>query len=444
MTVKYFTEKNLVPNDGSNEIIELFNKNIDFSYSDLFIYPDVHYKRGARVVNGMLFKSSKYIFPAALGVENCGFSFGKINEDLNKTEKAFAAYSKILKAYSPIKIWKRNEVLDIFTKYIKRDFFNNEKLYNSIGFKNISSVLSKSKECLTDDIIQSACYSLGSLGGGNHFFEIHRIKKVLNKNSLVKKDDIIFILHSDSISVGDIINLRYSNLSEWWFMKTWDKRKIDFRIKQFIYFMKNSLFLRNPIETFNLLYGQKDYRTINFDSAVGKRLIFEHRLAFIFGEMNRDTIVYSFAKTQNINLKMLGSFCHDGIAVEMYEDKPYLIQRNGVQFLGDEIDYFVVPGAMGGQSFIMENTKNKNAFFSSNHGLGRILDKHLARDKYSENDVIDEMKNAGIKLYRVGTGSMAEQSRHAFKIPNSVLGTMKRYNLGNVIAVAEPIAIMKG
>lgn len=445
MKINYFVSKKNIPDDGSNKILEIFEKNITDADTDIYIYPDVHYKSGARVVNGMLIKSRGYIYPACLGVENCGFTFGKIlDADENKLKESFKTYSKHLKAYDAIKSPTKPKMLDIFYDYLDKDFAKNRNFYDFLGIKSVKSAFQLAKHCLTKDILRTACGSYGSLGGGNHFFEIHKV--VETKSTDVKKNDFFFILHSDSIAVGDRINLRYSNLSELDFIRNTKhgrKHIRKTRKKQLLYFLKTGLFFKNPFEVFKLIYSQKDYRKIAFDTPLGKRLMFEHNLARIFGEINRDAIINNWAKITGINISVIASHCHDSVMYEKYNNENFIFQRNGVQRVGDD-DVFMLPSAMGNYSYLMKNPKNPDAFLSANHGTGRNQDKHIARGCYGEDETINDMEQDNILFCHIGNGNIAEQSKKAFKDVGLVIKEMEKYNLGQPIAKIKPIAIMKG
>ncbi len=445
MTIKYFVSPKNIPDDGSKKIIENFVSHIDSEDTDVFIYPDVHYKKGARVANGMLVKSKKYIYPACLGVENCGFTFGKIeNASEDYLKQSFVKYAEYLKPYEAIRKCSKKEMLNIFYGYLQKDFSKNSKFYSFLNIKDVDNAFTLAKKCLGKDILKMARRLYGSLGGGNHFFEIHKVVKSFDDN--VKTDNYFFILHSDSISVGDRINLRYSNLSELDFVKnTKDGRKYisKTRKNQFWYFLKNGLFFTNPIETLRLIYSQKDYRGIKFNTRLGKRLLFEHNLAKLFGEINRDAIINNWALMNNLDIKIVASHSHDSVSYEEFGGDDYVFQRNGVQYLGED-EIFMLPSAMGNYSYLMKNPKNKQAFLSANHGTGRNQDKHIARECYKENETINDLDREDILFCHIGTGNIAEQSKKAFKDVDIVLAEMKNNNLGEKIAKLKPIAIMKG
>ena len=445
MKINYFVSKKNIPDDGSLKILDIFEKNITDSDTNIFIYPDVHYKSGARVVNGMLIKSKKYIYPACLGVENCGFTFGKIkNATENELQQSFIKYSKHLKSYQAIKKLTKQEMLDVFMNYLRTDYEVHPGFYTFLGLNDVSDAYKLAKKCLTKDVLNRSVGLYGSLGGGNHFFEIHKV--VDSQSKKIHKNDMFFILHSDSIAVGDIINLRYSNLSELDFIKNTKsgRRQIaKTRKRQLLYFLKTGMFFTNPIELCRLIFSQKDYRGIKFKTRLGKRLLFEHNLAKLFGDINRDAIVENWATLNKLDIEKIASHNHDSFVYEKHDGEHFVFHRNGVQYLGND-EIFVLPSAMGNYSYIMENTKNPAAFFSANHGTGRNQDKHIARECYDESKTIKDMEQDNIVFCHIGNGNIAEQSQKAFKDVNLVLQEMEKYNLGKPIAKLKPIAIMKG
>jgi RNA-splicing ligase RtcB len=442
--IMYFTDKNLIPNDGSKQILDVFSREIDFTHTDIYIYPDVHYKKGARVVNGMLICSDKYIYPACLGVDNCGFTFGKVisRKSISELQSSFEQYSKLLKSYTAFEQYSDKDIIDLFDKYLEKDFLANRSLYQFLGINTVEKAKKMCRRLLSGQIRRVTRKTLCSLGGGNHFFEIHQILEVYKENSQFQPGDFIFILHSDAIGVGNIFNLTYSNLSELDITKGSVKHLkyyIKLRIWQLLYFFRNADFMVSPGETLKLLYSQKDYRTIEAGTSIGKHILFEHNLASLFGDMNRDAIIANWGKTQRIEYQIIGSHSHDSIKIE----NSNIIQRNGVQFIGED-QFFMLPSAMGNFSYIMENTFNEKAFYSANHGLGRIQDKHIAREQYNEAETCSSLEQDEIKLYRVGTGNIAEQNKKAFKDAATVLETMRDFNLGNKLAKTKPVAILKG
>jgi len=455
VSIKYLVDEKLIPDDGSKEIINNFYNKTNDKNLELLVYPDVHYKKGARVVNGMLTASKNFIYPAMLGVANCGFTFGKIEnvsiKDRTKLEKSFEEYSKTLKAYNKTKIYTNDEIYDIFYKYLDK-FYNDSKykeLFEFVDITNLNDLKNSVKEIFSEYHIDIASKTLGTLGGGNHFFELQYVEENYNDN--YKEGDIIFILHSDSIAVGDRINLLFSNLSELSHVRgiRGNAKKLINKLMQIQYFtFKNGLFFKEPKEILNLLYSDNDYRKIDATTKTGKTLIKAFFLATIFGDMNRDMILENYKNIAenilgDIKLNILGSHSHDSLMVEKNNGQIKIVQRNGVQCVVND-QTFILPGALGTESYLMSNTNNEEAYYSSNHGVGRFLDKHVAKKEFSAESTQKELEKRNMKLYRVGKGNIAEQNPNAFKDVFEVTNIMQKENLGQRVAKLRPICSMKG
>jgi len=455
VSIKYLVDEKLIPNDGSTEIIDNFYKKTDDEDLELLVYPDVHYKKGARVANGMLTASKNFIYPAMLGVANCGFTFGEIEnvsiKDRSKLEKSFEEYSKTLKAYNKTKIYTNDEIYDIFYKYLNK-FYNDNKykeLFEFVDINNLEDLTNSVKEIFSEYHIDIASKTLGTLGGGNHFFELQYVEENYDDN--YKNGDIIFILHSDSIAVGDRINLLFSNLSELSHVRgiRGNAKKFINKLMQIQYFtFKNGLFFKEPKEILNLLYSDNDYRKIDATTKTGKTLIKAFFLATIFGDMNRDMILENYKNIAKdilgeIKLNILGSHSHDSLMVEKNNGQIKVVQRNGVQCVVND-QTFILPGALGTESYLMSNTNNEEAYHSSNHGVGRFLDKHVAKKEFSAESTQKELEKRNMKLYRVGKGNIAEQNLNAFKDVFEVTNIMQKEKLGQRVAKLRPICSMKG
>lgn len=445
MNVEYLVNKSLIPEDGSSAIIEAWEKNSEHKNTSVLIYPDVHYKRGARIVNGMLICNDKYIYPSCLGTENCGFTFGKIIDGEYKSLIAsFEAYSQKLKTYRAYHNYSVSEIREKFNYYIQEYLLKQEDLCNFLGIKDFDFLNSQLKTILTDELIVCAQKTLGSLGGGNHFFEIHQIDKLYGKEEEFKEGDYLFVLHSDSVKVGHYIDVLYSNLSELgkWFGKNF-LRKLYWKGKQLIVFYKKGYLFHDFKAIMKLTCSNDNLRAINALSPLGKDLILAHSTASIFGEMNRSEIINNWAHENNIKIDHMFSHSHDSICVEKINDIPCIIQRNGVQYIGQD-KFCFLPSAMGNYSYILKNPYNAHAFFSTNHGTGRMLDKHIARTVYSEHATLNELQDKNIKIYQIGKGSMAEQNYKAFKEPEQVITEMENRGLAARYARTKPIAVIKG
>jgi RNA-splicing ligase RtcB len=454
VSVRYLVQDELVPNDGSREIIARMNEQIRDPSLEILVFPDVHYKKGAKVTNGLLTLSDRHIIPAMLGVANCGFTFGKIENPGNHSDdaivKTFVEYAKRLKAYNHTPEFDRSFVRDQLRSYAAKLLTDESaEIISFFGFTP-DEFVNAMDDVIPESVIELARSSLGTLGGGNHFFELHTVEEVYDADQGVSKGDIIFILHTDSISVGEKINLLYSNLSELSHLRGLRKAKAHLmeRKRQISYFLKNRLLMSDPIELRKLLFSSNDYRTIQADSKLGRSLILAFTFASVFGEMNRDMILQRYLETAKtlipeINCHKFGSHSHDSLKIEKVKGNYKIAQRNGVQHVGGNSIY-VLPGALGTDSFLMKNSYNEDAHYSVNHGVGRVLDKHLAKEEFSASGTEEVLQSRKITLLRVGNGDISEQHPQAFKNVAGVIESMEANRLGTKLAKLRPLASMKG
>lgn len=444
MSLKFFVEKKYIPDDGSVENIETFEKN---TQAEILIYPDAHLKKGALIANGMLISTPHEIFLSCLGVENCGFTFGKINGITNENEliNSFKNFSSILSERRELTKYDKKSILNKFEIYLKKDYVNKKFLYNYLGFKTIEDLIVAAKEILDDRLLTLAADSLCTLGGGNHFFEIHKIVEQFEP-SIFKNGDYIFMLHSDSIAVGDTIYELYSDLHE---MKRTGTLREKYRVLKFKayqkkYFDKICRIYPEIKNDLKLIFSPRnDYQSIDIRTSLGKNLMLAHNLSSVFGEMNRDAIIEEWTNSQKISISKLGSHSHDNVTAELHNNQLRIVHRNGVQNIGKD-EYCILPSAMGDFSYIMKNPQNEDAYYSTNHGTGRIQDKHIAKEVYTEKTTLHEIEEKQISLFRVGNGNLAEQNMHAFKEPSSIIHEMEKNNLAYKLAKTFPIAVIKG
>lgn len=442
MAIKYFVDKNLIPDDGSIKLLKMLDTNISSNDTKLYVYPDVHYKSGARVVNGLIIQSENNIYPACLGVENCGFTFGLLGKDLE-----IERLNKVACDLSKNNFFRNNysekNIEEMFSKKLKDDFSKKRELYEFLGYKDHRTVVRDSIRFLRKNgLIKMAAATLCHLGGGNHFLEIHKIAESENDHLL---GEYMIIVHSDSISVGNYVNLVFSNLSELDYLPFVFKvkAKTKYRIHQFLYYMRQHLLLKDFGNIVKLCFSQKDYRSIKCDSILGKNLLLAHNIASVFGEMNREELLRHFSEAYGGTVNLLGSHCHDNVTIETYSSQKYVVHRNGVQKVGDD-ELFILPQAMGIGLILMKNPQNEKALFSANHGTGRFQDKPVAKEIYKEDDTENELAENNVSLFRVGNGNLAEQNHAAFKKIDVIASQMKKFNLGIPIARTIPVIVIKG
>jgi tRNA-splicing ligase RtcB len=100
---------------------------------------------------------------------------------------------------------------------------------------------------------------------------------------------------------------------------------------------------------------------------------------------------------------------------------------------------------MGTDSFIVvANEGAAEAFFSVNHGAGRLLDKPQAQEQFTEDEVESEMRSKNIRLYRAHCDNIAEQAPGSFKDILQVIQATSASPLVRPVVRLRPMAVLKG
>jgi RNA-splicing ligase RtcB len=183
----------------------------------------------------------------------------------------------------------------------------------------------------------------GTLGGGNHFFEV----------CLDQDDRTWVVMHSGSRGIGNQLASRSIETAKRIFRDS-----------------------RPPLEDIELAYFEQG--TPEFGRYVGvmlwaQRYAFANRAAMMdaaLGEILR--LVGTGREEERVN-------CHHNFAArERHFGRDLWITRKGA-IRAERGDLGVIPGAMGGKSYIVRGLGNPDSYRSCAHGAGRAMSRTAAR-----------------------------------------------------------------
>jgi tRNA-splicing ligase RtcB len=208
---------------------------------------------------------------------------------------------------------------------------------------------------LTDKQTKTAAVQLGTLGSGNHFFEV----------CLDQKDAVWIILHSGSRGVGNQIASAH--------MKTARRLCEDAGI---------------PLEHPDLAYLQE--KTPAFDAYIA-----DMRWAQDYANQNRrlmvDAALRAFFDFVGTGEETLRVNCHHNFTqLEEHEGRRVWITRKGA-IKADVDDLGLIPGAMGGKSYVVRGRGNPLSYKSCAHGAGRRMSRRQARKRFTLEDFAERM-----------------------------------------------------
>ncbi len=106
----------------------------------------------------------------------------------------------------------------------------------------------------------------------------------------------------------------------------------------------------------------------------------------------------------------------------------------------------LVPGDMGRCSFVAVGTQKamSETFGSTCHGAGRVLSRGAAKRAIRGADIIRELGDRGILVKAGSMSALAEEASQAYKDVAEVMDVVHQAGISRKVAMATPIAVIKG
>src|SRR5256714_6452277 len=197
----------------------------------------------------------------------------------------------------------------------------------------------------------------GTLGSGNHFFEV----------CLDERDATWIVLHSGSRGVGNKLATQHIEKAR----ALAKQLELGLEDRDLAYFTQG----QPEFEAYlaDLLWAQA--------YALGNReQMMDAALGAFFG------FVGSGAERRRIN-------CHHNFtALETHDGRDLWITRKGA-IRADVTDHGVIPGSMGTRSYIVRGKGSAASYTSCSHGAGRRLSRSQARKRFTVDDMAAQMTN---------------------------------------------------
>lgn len=198
---------------------------------------------------------------------------------------------------------------------------------------------------------------LGSLGSGNHFFEI----------CLDERDHVWIVLHSGSRGIGNKLAQRHIRDAQ----KLAEAKRLKLEDPDLAYLMDTDA-------EFSLYVG--DMLACQDWAMANRKLMLDRALAAFAKFMGRSTPII-----QTIN-------CHHNFTQkEIHGGREVWITRKGA-IKADVGDKGIIPGSMGTRSYIISGLGNPDSFCSCSHGAGRVLSRGEAKRRFTEADLEEAME----------------------------------------------------
>lgn len=290
---------------------------------------------------------------------------------------------------------------------------------------------------LPEKVMKKAGRRFCTIGGGNHFLELQEIVEVLDHSMAEKLElsmgKVVFMLHTCGRGVaGKMMRAYLPELEQ----KYGGQRS-----------MNESPIWSLPADSED---GLKFSRAIAAVSNFG----FANRMAIT--ERVREA-VRRVLNDSSLSLPLLYDCSHVSIKSEQWNGEQLWVHRHGAsralppsQFRDHPVFSITgqpvpIPGSMGHDSFIGVASENAvGAFYSVNHGAGRVMDKPEASAHFTGIQIEREMHAKKIRLYRNGSDNIAEQAPSSFKDVAQVIKAMSAMTLAKPVVRLRPVAVLKG
>jgi tRNA-splicing ligase RtcB len=244
---------------------------------------------------------------------------------------------------------------------------------------------------------------LGTLGGGNHFIEI----------CLDTEQTVWVMLHSGSRGIGNLIGRTFIKLAQ----DDMRRHLANLPDRNLAYLVEGSEHFAEYVEA---MEWAQDY------AAENRRAMMDAVLAVL-----RDDV-------RPFRLGNVVVNCHHNYAArERHFNEDVLVTRKGAVRAGRG-EFGIIPGNMGGRSFIVRGLGNPESFESCSHGAGRTMSRTAARKRFTNAEHV--AATAGVECRK--DASVIDETPAAYKNIDAVMHAQR--DLVEIVHTLKQVVCVKG
>lgn len=353
---------------------------LPFAYHHIALMPDAHMGFGMPI--GGIMCTNNVVIPNCVGVDiGCGVMAVKTN---------------IKKSQVNIDIVK--SIMGDIRETIPVGFKHHENEQSWSDFDNAPDIPIVQSE------LNSSRKQLGTLGGGNHFWELQ-----------YDEDNYIWImLHSGSRNFGFKIAKEYHRIAKE-LCETW---KIKLPTMDLSYLPLNTQYADEYLSAMNF--------ALEF-ARQNRRLMMSRSMDILLTYFPDNTFVDS------INIH------HNYAVMEHHFGKNVMVHRKGATLARDNLG--IIPGSQGTASYIVKGKSNPDSFCSCSHGAGRLMGRKQAKNELNLDDEIKLLDDQGI-IHSIRSKDNLDEAAGAYKDINEVMESQS--DLVDIVHELKPMAVIKG
>ncbi len=346
------------------------------------LMPDAHVGIGATV--GSVIPTENAIIPAAVGVDiGCGMIAVETTLAAGQLPDSLDGFLPVVEQAVPAGLGKWHDQ----PSAPARLWFRKNPPPHDLG-----------------DLEKRALEQFGSLGSGNHFFEV----------CLDERDQVWVVLHSGSRGVGNKLATRHIEKAR----RLAEALELSLEDPDLAYFTQGSEEFERYVG--DLLWSQAYARG-------NREQMMDAALAAFFA------FVGSGRERRRVN-------CHHNFTqLERHGDRTLWITRKGA-IKADVGDYGVIPGSMGTRSYVVKGKGNALSYNSCSHGAGRRYSRSKARRTFTVDDMAREM--SGKVWQRDQAEALLDEIPSSYKDIDQVMDDQK--DLVEVVHTLRQVLNYKG
>jgi len=298
---------------------------------------------------------------------------------------------------------------------------------------------------VSDQAMKRGMPQFGTLGSGNHFFEVQRVDKVFDKEVAekfgLKEGQITIMIHCGSRGFGHQVASDYIGV------------------------------MGKAMQKYGIKVPDRQLCSAPIESQEGQDYLAAMKAAVNYAFCNRQIIMHQVRgvfekefgkKAEELGMELLYDICHNVAKEEEHEvdgvKKKLLVHRKGATRAmpagrkENPESYMktghpaLIPGTMGTASYVMVGTSQglEETFGSVAHGAGRVMSRHEAMRRKRGEQVKKELEAKGEIIKGASWSGLAEEMPEAYKDIDEVIKSVELSGIGKNVAKCVPLAVIKG
>jgi tRNA-splicing ligase RtcB len=299
---------------------------------------------------------------------------------------------------------------------------------------------------VSDKAIKRGMPQAGTLGSGNHFLEIQVVKKIFDSHTasimgITDIGQILVLIHTGSRGFGHQICTDHLRIME------------------------------QAVSKYGIKLPDRQLACAPVESEEGQGYLAAMACAANYAWVNRQCIAHwvkeSFSgifgrSPEELGMRQIYDVAHNIAKIEEHtidgRTLKVCVHRKGAtrafpaghkdtpkryKEIGQPV---LVPGDMGRCSFVAVGTQKamSETFGSTCHGAGRVLSRGAAKRGFRGADIIRELQSRGIIVRAGSVPALAEEVSQAYKDVTEVIDVVHQAGISRKVAMAVPMAVIKG